>query len=68
MDKASGNKKEDTVVFRKGRQTMIKARHVKRPEAWFGRDRDIIVIHGDLDAPLDVEWDAEVGGDGDSRR
>ena len=27
----------------------------------FGRDRDIIKIHGDIEAPLDVEWDAETG-------
>ena len=29
--------------------------------AWFGRDRDIIKIHGDIGAPIDVEWDAETG-------
>ena len=28
---------------------------------WFGRDRDIIKIHGDIGAPIDVEWDAETG-------
>ena len=27
----------------------------------FGRDRDIIKIHGDITAPIDVEWDAETG-------
>ncbi len=30
---------------------------------WFGRDRDIIKIHGDIDAPIDVEWDAESNPD-----
>ena len=29
----------------------------------FGRDRDIIKIHGDIGAPIDVEWDAEVNPD-----
>ena len=28
---------------------------------WFGRDRDIIKIHGDIGAPIDVEWNAETG-------
>ena len=28
---------------------------------WFGRDKDIIKIHGDIGAPIDVEWDAETG-------
>lgn len=30
-------------------------------KSMFGRDRDIIMIHGDIDAPIDVEWDAETG-------
>ncbi len=30
-------------------------------ESMFGRDRDIIKIHGDITAPIDVEWDAETG-------
>lgn len=29
-------------------------------KSMFGRDRDIIKIHGDIGAPIDVEWDAEV--------
>ena len=32
-------------------------------ESLFGRDRDIIKIHGDIGAPIDVEWDAEVNPD-----
>ena len=27
----------------------------------FGRDRDIIKILGDIEAPIDLEWDAETG-------
>ena len=30
-------------------------------KSMFGRDRDIITIHGDIDAPIDLEWDAETG-------
>ncbi len=29
------------------------------PGSWFGRDRDIIEIRGDLTEPVDVEWAAE---------
>ena len=31
--------------------------------AWFGRDRDIIKIHGDIGAPIDLEWEAETNPD-----
>ena len=30
---------------------------------WFGRDRDIIKIHGDIGAPIDVEWVADADPD-----
>lgn len=33
------------------------------PEAIFGTDRDVIRIHGDVVAPLDVGWEAEVDPD-----
>ena len=33
------------------------------PEKLLGADRDIIRIHGDIIAPLDVEWEAEVNPD-----
>ena len=29
-------------------------------ESLFGQDRDTIKIHGDVTAPIDVEWEAEV--------
>ena len=31
----------------------------KKPEAPFGRDRDIIQIHANIIDPIDVEWDGE---------
>jgi superfamily II DNA/RNA helicase len=34
-----------------------------RPKAPFGRDRDKILILGDIVAPIDVEWDAESNPD-----
>lgn len=33
------------------------------PKKLLGADRDIIRIHGDIIAPLDVEWEAEVNPD-----
>ena len=30
---------------------------------WFGRDRDIIRVHGDIGAPVDVEWEPESDSD-----
>jgi len=30
-------------------------------KSMFGRDKDIIKIHGDIEAPIDLEWDAETG-------
>lgn len=33
------------------------------PQAPFGRDRDIIQIHGDIIEPLDAEWEAETNPD-----
>ena len=34
-----------------------------QPEGPLGADRDIIRIHGDIVAPLDVEWEAEADPD-----
>lgn len=33
----------------------------ERPKSLFGFYRGVIQIHGDLDEPLGVEWDAEKG-------
>ena len=33
--------------------------------SWFGRDRAIIQIHGDIGSPIDVEWEAETGDNWD---
>ena len=59
----SADSKDDTVVSKSGRQTLIQARRKDKPDNWFGRDRDIILIHGDIGAPIEVEWDAETGED-----
>ena len=51
----------EIVITKRGRP-VARLRPIRRSLGpWFGRDRDIIKIHGDLDEPLDVEWDAETG-------
>ena len=58
---------DDVVVTKKGGQIMIQARIKRKPKSWFGRDRDIIQIHGDIGAPIEIEWEAETGEDQDSQ-
>ena len=60
MDEVAKTGRE-TVITKRGRPVarLVPVRH--RRGAPFGRDRDIIKIHGDIGAPIDVEWDAETG-------
>lgn len=52
---------EEIVITKRG-QAVAKLLPVRRRQgAPFGRDRDIIKIHGDIGAPIDVEWNAETG-------
>ena len=52
---------EEIVITKRGRPVskLVPCRATWRQ--WFGRDRDIIQVHGDIDEPLDMEWDAETG-------
>ena len=52
---------EEIVITKHGRPVSRLAPYKQKPTSWFGRDRDIIEIHGDIDEPLDVEWEAESG-------
>ena len=52
---------EEIVITKHGRPVSRLAPYREKPQSWFGRDRDIIEIHGDIDEPLDVEWEAESG-------
>lgn len=62
MDEAAATGRE-IVITKRGRP--VARLRPTRPSlgAWFGRDRNIIEIRGDLDAPLDVEWEPEVDPD-----
>ena len=54
---------EEIVITKYGRPVAKLAPCRQRPGSWFGRDRDIIQIHGDLVAPIGVEWEAESNPD-----
>ena len=49
---------EEIVITKNGRPVSKLVPHRQRPASWFGRDRDVIRIHGDIVAPIDVEWEA----------
>ena len=51
------------VITKNGRPVSRLVPYREQSEAPFGRDRDIIKIHGDIIEPLDVEWEAETNPD-----
>ena len=53
----------ELVITKNGRPVSRLVPYRERPQAPFGRDQDIIQIHGDIIEPLDVEWEAEVNPD-----
>ncbi len=52
---------ETIVITKNGRPISRLMPYRDTPKSWFGRDRDIIQVHGDIGEPIDVEWDAESG-------
>ena len=52
---------EEIVITKHGRPVSRLTPYRTKPKSWFGIDRDIIQIHGDITEPIDVEWDAETG-------
>ncbi len=53
----------EVVITRDG-QPVSRLVPIRKPKAApFGRDRDIIQIHGDIIEPLDIEWEAESNPD-----
>ena len=52
---------EEIHITKRGRAVAKLTPLRRRRGAPFGRDRDIIKIHGDIGAPIDVEWNAETG-------
>ena len=52
---------EEIIVTKNGRPTARLVPYRPTSGTWFGADRDIIQILGDLDEPLDAVWEAEQG-------
>ena len=52
---------EEIVITKNGRPVSRLLPYREKQRSPFGRDREIIQIHGDLDEPIDVEWNAVTG-------
>ena len=55
---------EEIVITKNGRPVSKLVPCDEAPESWFGRDRDIIRIRGDIVGPMPREW-WDAGDDGD---
>ena len=62
MDEVAETGRE-VVITKRGRPVARLVPFRRRRGAPFGLYRDEIRIHGDIGAPIDVEWDAEVNPD-----
>ena len=62
MDEVAETGRE-IVITKRGKPVARLAPVRRRRGAPFGLHRDQILIHGDIGAPIDVEWDAEVNPD-----
>ena len=60
MDEVADNGTE-IVITKNGRPVSRLIPYRRKPDTLFGIDRGKIEIHGDLDEPLDVAWEAEAG-------
>ena len=53
----------EIVITKRGKPVARLVQYRRRRGAPFGLHRDQIRIHGDIGAPIDVEWGAEVNPD-----
>ena len=54
---------EEIVITKNGRPVSRLAPYRKQPPAPFGRDRHLIRILGDIESPIEEEWEAEANPD-----
>ena len=54
---------DEIVVTKNGVPTARLIPYRQKPGNWFGADRDIIQILGDIVSPIDVEWEAMTNPD-----
>ena len=59
---------EEIVITKNGRPVSRLLPYRQRAKTLFGRDRDKLLILGDIGEPIDVEWDAESGKSWDGLR
>ena len=59
---------EEIIITKNGRPVSRLLPYRQRAKTLFGRDRDRLLILGDIGEPLDVEWDAETGENWDGLR
>ena len=52
---------EEIVITKYGKPVSKLAPYRKKPQTLFGIDRGRFEIVGDIDEPIDVEWEAESG-------
>ncbi len=57
----------EIIITKNGRPVSRLAPYRPTPKTPFGRDRDVLRIHGDIVDPVDVEWDAMAGTNRDDR-
>ena len=51
---------EEIVITKNGTPVSALVPYRRKPATFFGRDRDSIRVLGDIIAPVDVEWEAEI--------
>ena len=54
---------EEIVITKNGSPMSRLLPYREKPTSWFGQDRDIIQITGDIIGPIDVEWEAQSDSD-----
>ena len=47
---------DEIVITKNGKPVSRLVPYREKPKSWFGRDRDIIQIHGDIVSPMPAEW------------
>ena len=56
---------EEIVITKNGRPVSRLVAYREKPKSLLGIDRGRIEIRGDIVGPVDMEWDAEAGGNPD---
>ena len=55
---------EEIIITKNGRPTARLVAYRAEPVKWFGADKGIIEITGDIISPIDVDWESGIDPDG----